>query len=413
MRHYNTYLFTIIFLLHKLIPSLGFLPVSIPRLVQPPCNTIVSGLSTTTNVPCTTISRSSIRHAAPNEDSTTDSIRDEIELLKKEALQKLNELDQQMSEMNAGKKIDSARPIPSDTTFVALADKNEESEEDYMERRLVERIAVSNNPEYSDLKSSSRWKKRDETLLDGTSWKISMDIGRELGTWMPKEWGISGERLKLDLQVEFSDEQLYDREEFLGSMGDAKVALVKGGKMTLSPSLTEGVREIPVRNGGWRVSKGNGPMGTNLLRFYIEVDEKISRKGGGGGDVYCPAGRIYCSCGFFNMNVPPRGEKERYKKKLDDLMARAEALDDEIAAAGFFEKLKKNAEMIRLKVELQENAERYREASVVEPDSSILKFSSKGDVGLTKEGGICCKVQKGVAIEYHILGRFYIQASKV
>jgi hypothetical protein len=130
-------------------------------------------------------------------------------------------------------------------------------------------------------------------------------------------------------------------------------------------------------------------MGTNLLRFYIEIEEEISRKGG---DVYCPAGRIYCSCGFFNRNAPSSGERERYKKKLDDLLARAEALDYEIAAAGFFEKIKKNAEMIRLKVEMQESAQRFREASIMEPDSSILKFSSKGDVGLTKEGGVCCKV---------------------
>lgn len=68
--------------------------------------------------------------------------------------------------------------------------------------------------------------------------------------------------------------------------------------------------------------------------------------------------------------------------------------------------------MIKLKVELQETAERYRGASVMEPDTSILRFSPEGDVGLTKEGGVCCKVSKGMAIEYHILGRFYIQGKR-
>lgn len=357
-------------------------------------------------------------------DDSVENIRDEIEALKSEALQKLTALDEKMSEMN-GQRLDSSLEgegssvsttataiSTTTTTTTSLMEEEtnkEESESEYMERRLVERIAISNNPDYSDI-NPVRKNKRDETLLDGTSWKISLDIGREMGTWMPKEWGISGERLKIDFEIEFSDEQLYEREEFLGSMGDAKIAVVKGGKMKLSPSLTEGVREISVKNGGWRVSKGNGPMGTNLFRFYIETDEKISRKGG---DVYCPAGRIYCSCGFFNRNTPSSGQKERYKKKLDDLIARAEALDDEIASAGFLGKLQKNAEMIRLKVEMQESAQRYREASIVEPDSSILKFSSNGEVGLTKEGGVCCKVNKGVAIEYHILGRFYIQSSKM
>ena len=226
---------------------------------------------------------------------------------------------------------------------------------------------------------------------------------------MPKDWGVSGNRLKIDLEFEFSDKQLYEREEFLGSMGDAKILSVKDNQMVLSPSLTEGTRTIPVKNGGWRVCKGKGPMGTDLLRFYVETDETVSRKNG---DVYCPGGRIYCSCGFFNMRRPSNGEKARYKKKLDNLIIRAEELDDEIAAAGFLDKLKKNAEMIRLKVEMQETAERYQNSSVLEPDASILKFTSSGDVGLTKEGGVCCKVDKGMAIEYHILGRFYIMSKK-
>lgn len=354
-------------------------------------------------------------HLYAQKDDSVDSIRDEIEVLKNEALQKLSALDEKMSEMNGGGRQDSSLGVErqqralSTTNVLGQESNKDESESEYMERRLVERIAISNDPEYTEF-DILRKNKRDETLLDGTRWKISLDIGREMGTWMPKDWGISGERLKIDLEIEFTDEQLYEREEFLGSMGDAKVAVVRGGKIKLSPSLTEGVREISVKNGGWRVSKGNGPMGTNLLRFYIETDEKISRKDG---DVYCPAGRIYCSCGFFNRKTPSSGQKERYKKKLDNLIARAEALDDEIARAGFLGKLKKNAEMIRLKVEMQESAQRFREASIVEPDSSILKFSSNGDVGLTKEGGVCCKVNKGVAIEYHILGRFYIQSSKV
>lgn len=353
-------------------------------------------------------------------DDSVENIRDEIEFLKNEALQKLTALDDKMAQMNGGRQDSSGgdeglSSSSSGTTTTNASPvqqesmREDESESEYMERRLVERIAISNNPEYSDAINTARTKQRDETLLDGTKWKISLDIGREMGTWMPKDWGISGDRLKLDFDIEFTDEQLYEREEFLGSMGDAKIVAVKGGRMTLSPSVTEGVKEISVKNGGWRVSRGNGPMGTSLLRFYIETDEKISRKGG---DVYCPAGRIYCSCGFFNANTPSRGEKERYKKKLDDLIARAEALDYEIAAAGFFGKLKKNAEMIRLKVEMQESAQRFREASILDPDSSILKFNSKGDVGLTKEGGVCCKVNKGVALEYHILGRFYIQSCK-
>jgi len=336
-------------------------------------------------------------------DSSANDLRDEIEVMKKEALQKLNDLDDKISykQNNLGVNPDAS----------TLTD-SEESEQDYVDRKLVERIAVSNDPFYSTTKRAPRSIaiKKDEALLDGTSWKVSLDIGREPGTWMPKDWGASGDRLKLNLEFEFTEDQLYEREEFLGSIGDAKIVSVKESQMVLSPSLTQGTRNIPVRNGGWRLSKGKGPMGSDLLRFYIEIDEAVSRTNG---DVILPAGRIYYSCGFFNMNRPAgSGEKSRYRKKLDDMIIQAEMLDDEIAAAGFFDKFKKNAELFRLKVDMQATAESFQAASVREPDRSILRFSPQGDVGLTKEGGVCCKVNKGVAIEYHILGRFYIAASK-
>jgi len=348
-------------------------------------------------------------------DASVDSLRDEIEIMKKEAREKLNALDDKMStELSRGSDNGSTIVVdstPSKSTYTSPLTpikEDTETEAEYMDRRLIERTAVSNDPAFSTiLPTSSR--RRDEDLLDGTTWKLSLDIGREPGTWMPKDWGISGDRLKLSFDFEFTDEPLYEREEFLGSAGDAKVFSAKDNKMVLGPSITEGTQDIKIKSGGWRVSKGKGPNGSDLLRFYVEIEEQVSRKDG---DVYCPAGRIYCSCGFFNMNRGSNGVKASYKKKLDDLILRAEALDDEIAAAGFFDKLKKNAEMIRLKVEMQETAERFRGASVLEPSASLLKFSPSGDVGLTKEGGVVCKVSKGVSIEYHILGRFYIQACK-
>ena len=92
------------------------------------------------------------------------------------------------------------------------------------------------------------------------------------------------------------------------------------------------------------------------------------------------------------------------------MITRAEELDIDIMEAGPLNKIKKkNAEMIKLKVEMQQAAERFAGASVTEPDKSLLKFSSDGAVGLTREGGVCCKVFKGLGIEYHILGRFSCQ----
>jgi hypothetical protein len=227
-----------------------------------------------------------------------------------------------------------------------------------------------------------------------------------VGTWMPKDWGISGERLVMNLDMTFTDRQLYEREEFLGSMGGAKILHIKNNELTLAPTLTQGTRQIKVLDGGWRVAQGAGPMDTDLLRFYFEIEEQISRDG----DVYCPKGRIYANCGYFPTNRQSSGFKERLKNDLDRMIAKAEALDDVIAAEGAFSlnKIKKQAELFRLKVDMQATGEKLMAASIAEPNDSLLKMSQDRSVGLTREGGICCKVPKGIAIEYHILGRFNI-----
>jgi hypothetical protein len=46
--------------------------------------------------------------------------------------------------------------------------------------------------------------------------------------------------------------------------------------------------------------------------------------------------------------------------------------------------------------------------AVTEPDQQLLRFSQDGDIGLTREGGVCCQVNKGPMVEYRILGRFSI-----
>ena len=82
---------------------------------------------------------------------------------------------------------------------------------------------------------------------------------------MPSDWGVSGSRLLLNLDVDFTSDQLYDREEFLGGVGGANILRVANNELTVAPSLTEGMRKIRVLDGGWRVAKGQGPMGTGMF----------------------------------------------------------------------------------------------------------------------------------------------------
>ena len=229
---------------------------------------------------------------------------------------------------------------------------------------------------------------------------------------MPKTWGVSGERLLLNMDLEFSPTQLYEREDFLGGVGGARVLRVIDNQLTLAPSLREGVRTIRVRDGGWRIAKGEGPMGSDLLRFYIEIDEEVSHRGG---DVYCPAGRIYCNCGYFPSLRPRSNSKERFRKELDGMQEKAQQLLEEIDSDNnvfSFDKIRKSTQLFRLRVEMQRVGERYTQASVREPDKGLLQFSKTGDVGLTREGGVCCKVIKAMAVEYHILGSFTIASTE-
>jgi len=225
---------------------------------------------------------------------------------------------------------------------------------------------------------------------------------------MPKDWGVSGDRLIISMEVDFTGEQLYKSEDFLGGLGGARILKVKDNQVTLAPSVREGIKKVTALEGGWRVAKGQGPMGTDVLRFYVEVEEQISHKDG---DIYCPAGRIYCNCGYFPTNKLSSGNKDRYREELETMEKMANEVEIEIEQDNAFfslDKIKKSSELMRLRVEMQKAAEMYTMASVTEPDKSILKFSNSNDVGLTKEGGLCCKVEKSMATEYHILGRFSI-----
>lgn len=234
------------------------------------------------------------------------------------------------------------------------------------------------------------------------------------GTWMPKTWGISGERLLLNLEIDFLPDQLYEREEFLNGMGGAKVLEVVHGELTMGPSMTEGARKVSTKSGGWRVAQGEGPMGTDLLRFYIELEEEVRHRGR---DVHCPKGRVYCTCGFFPLNYRQQSGnlKESLKQQLDFVSQRYEQLsreDDENKSLSWT-KLKRAKELLDLRIEADRLNVRMSEARVKEPEKGMLRLSRDQDVGLTREGGICCKVIKRLATEYHILGKFQVASIEI
>jgi hypothetical protein len=134
-------------------------------------------------------------------------------------------------------------------------------------------------------------------------------------------------------------------------------------------------------------------------------------------DVYIPKGRVYCSCGYFPFNNDNRkGDQPTVKdsyatelKKIENQIQKLREKKAEIKNPFNLDGIKISREIGRLQRKAELTAGKLNFASVVEPDKRLLRFTKDMDVGLTKEGGVCCKVEKApMVVEYHILGCFSV-----
>jgi hypothetical protein len=250
-------------------------------------------------------------------------------------------------------------------------------------------------------------------LLDDTRWRMMLNVHRVRGTWMPKTWGASGDHLRMKFEVEFTTEELYEREDFFNGLSDgSKVLRIVHNEATLAPTMTEGGKTIRIVDGGWRVCPNEGPLGTAILRWYFDVEEQASHLGS---DIYLPKGRIYGTCGYFPMigrsNVDGRGTSKRdfYQKELRQMEVKYLSLKGEMdkdTNLVSLDKFKRFQEMREVRQEAHKVKRTIDEEIVKEPTKDTLRLSRDQTVGLTHEGGICCKKQNGLAQEYHILGKF-------
>jgi len=250
-------------------------------------------------------------------------------------------------------------------------------------------------------------------LLDDTRWRMMLNVHRVRGTWMPKTWGASGGHLRMKFEVEFTTEELYEREDFFNGLSDgSKVLRIVHNEATLAPTMTEGGKTIRIVDGGWRVCPNEGPLGTAILRWYFDVEEQASHLGS---DIYLPKGRVYGTCGYFSMigrsNVDGRGTSKRdfYQKELRQMEVKYLSLKgamDKDTNLVSLDKFKRFQEMREVRQEALKVKRTIDEEIVKEPTKDTLRLSRDQTVGLTHEGGICCKKQNGLAQEYHILGKF-------
>jgi len=131
-----------------------------------------------------------------------------------------------------------------------------------------------------------------KATLNNMETEITLNIGREPGTWMPKDWAASGARLSLPMKVRFSDDivdlGLPGEETLATAPGQgryAKKLICEGGSFI----GTDGLTVVKASGGAWS-ARPSGIPGAYTLDAFVDFPEEAARN-----DVRLPKGRVFFS----------------------------------------------------------------------------------------------------------------------
>jgi hypothetical protein len=367
---------------------------------------------------------SSLTAVEPSKESMEHDIQ-EMRTQAKERLRALSEQMEDWKEDQPQSDNNSDNDSADETKKPANVKQDEQVETEAKAQPQVLAAAVSKKKRIAPYVSQRQRKQKKLDLLDDTRWRIVFNIGREPATWMPATWGKSGDRLRFSVVVDLTDEPLYERDEFFQGVAGAKILQVVEAWVapTGVGAASRGRRPIAVQQtGGYKVLAGKGPAGTDIVRIYVELTEQVRAKAGS--DVSCPVGRVYGTCGYFAMHdysqdILGEGDqphpKEILAKQHLALQRQYEQIKEELDSDErlfSMDQLQKMKQLMDLRVQLGNVGKELQRAREWEPEKSQLRKSRDGRVGLTREGGVCCKVQKGITVEYHILGKMELASIK-
>lgn len=158
-----------------------------------------------------------------------------------------------------------------------------------------------------------------------SEWKISINIGREPGTYMPDDFGASGARLSLPNLVVLVESETYlaeNERDFLGGTGKAydRMSVLEDPTFV---SMEKGEQTVAFEDDGpWRIAsrRGGKPGDACRLRFFLDVAEKEKKEGDSNdsdryvrNDVYLSTGeRLYFTCNCWRESELEKGLK-RYR----------------------------------------------------------------------------------------------------
>ena len=110
------------------------------------------------------------------------------------------------------------------------------------------------------------------------AWTLRLDVGRERGTWMPAEWGASGGRLAMKVDVDFTTLPLrsFPSENLVGDEKRTQRVLPLVAKARYMSD--SGEREVDIKEGGWTISVRESVGQPDVLRFWLEFGEDCVKK---------------------------------------------------------------------------------------------------------------------------------------
>jgi len=253
--------------------------------------------------------------------------------------------------------------------------------------------------------------------IAGTTWKLSLSIGREEGTWMPSDWAASGARLAFPIEVNFDtaacDAAIRPVQEAL--MGDVVRKLSPVGPPPSFVSMT-GKEQVAITPGGWSEtellgSATNGAPdqpGRYAVRFFLDLPEGCSRN-----DVHIAANeRIFFTCGFWAADTFAKSVAE-FAKAKEALEALEVAMDAAKAESQTGSNPIARALAMRKQVNLLDKRtllySKLRVAQDSAPDDEWGTIEGPDGLRVSKRGGLCVKRKGGpfgMRDEFHILGTF-------
>ena len=251
----------------------------------------------------------------------------------------------------------------------------------------------------------------DAPKLSKASWKLSLSIGREQGTWMPEEWAAPA-RLLLPITVEFDSvpypgepEALVGRTCFrVRPLGDASFVGVGGERerererAERGPSSRRSRRRSPrcCGSGSSFPRRRSGTTSRYLLEgsFTAPVWQEIELERGA--EARKEARERYEEAETKSAQLADEAVKANPLAKIFGLRKQVLALDE------------KNAALRKL-----ERVERYLGGSKDGGAGPFPGLAAGASLTLGTTGGLVVKrtPRIGVGTEYHILGKFQAQAA--